>query len=87
MSDADQQDDTPVFVVPPKNYFMMGDNRDNSVDSRISVADGGVGFVPEDNLVGRADVVLLSRDPAVAWFDVAEWSHAFRPGRLLGRIH
>ena len=87
MSDADQHDDTPVFVVPPKNYFMMGDNRDNSVDSRIAVADGGVGFVPEDNLVGRADLVLLSRDPSVAWFDVAEWSHAFRPGRLLGRVH
>jgi signal peptidase I len=87
MSDADRQDDTPLFVVPAKHYFMMGDNRDNSVDSRIAVADGGVGFVPEDNLVGRADVVLLSRNPAVAWFDVGEWLHAFRPGRLLGRIH
>jgi signal peptidase I len=87
MSDAEEQDDTPVFVVPPKHYFMMGDNRDNSVDSRIAVTDGGVGFVPEDNLVGRADLVLLSRDPAVAWSDVAEWSHAFRPGRLLGRIN
>jgi signal peptidase I len=86
MSDADQQDDTPVFVVPPKHYFMMGDNRDNSVDSRISIANGGVGFVPEDNLVGRADLVLLSHDPTVAWFDIAGWSHFFRPGRLLDRI-
>jgi signal peptidase I len=87
LSDADQHDDTAEFVVPPNHYFMMGDNRDNSVDSRITIAEGGVGFVPEDNLVGRADLVLLSRDPAVAWFDVGEWSHAFRPGRLLGRIH
>jgi signal peptidase I len=87
MSDADQHDDTPLFVVPPKHYFMMGDNRDNSVDSRIAVADGGVGFVPEDNLVARADVVLFSRDPAVAWSDVAAWPHAFRPARLLGRIN
>jgi signal peptidase I len=87
MSDADQHDDTPPFVVPPRHYFMMGDNRDNSVDSRIAIADGGGGFVPEDNLVGRADLVLLSRDPTVAWFDVGEWSHAFRPGRLLGRVH
>ena len=87
LTDADQQDDTPVFVVPPKHYFMMGDNRDNSVDSRISIADGGVGFVPEDNLVGRADLVLLSHDPAVAWSDIAAWSHFFRPGRILDRIH
>ncbi len=87
LTDADQQDDTPVFVVPPKHYFMMGDNRDNSVDSRISMADGGVGFVPEDNLVGRADLVLLSHDPAVAWSDISAWSHFFRPGRLLDRIH
>jgi signal peptidase I len=87
MSDAAQHDDTPVFVVPARHYFMMGDNRDNSVDSRIGVADGGVGFVPEDNLIGRVDLVLLSRDPAVAWSDVAEWPHAFRSGRFLGRIH
>ena len=87
ISDAEQHDDTPPFVVPPKHYFMMGDNRDNSLDSRIAAADGGVGFVPEDNLVARADLVLLSRDPAVAWFDVAEWPHAFRLARLFGRIN
>ena len=87
MSDTDQHDDTPLFTVPAGHYFMMGDNRDNSVDSRIPVADGGVGFVPEENLVGRADLVLLSRNPAVAWSDVAEWAHAFRSDRFLGRIH
>ncbi len=87
VSDRKRYDDTPEFVVPPKHYFMMGDNRDNSVDSRIAMADGGVGFVPEDNLVGRADRVLLSRDPAVAWSDIAAWPHALRPERFLGRIH
>ncbi len=87
ISDAEEHDDTPSFVVPPKHYFMMGDNRDNSLDSRIAAEDGGVGFVPEDNLVARADLVLLSRDPAVAWFDVAEWPHAFRFARLFGHIN
>jgi signal peptidase I len=86
ISDAEEHDDTPPFIVPPKHYFMMGDNRDNSLDSRIAAADGGVGFVPEDNLVARADRILLSRDPAVGWFDVAQWPHAFRLARLLGRI-
>ncbi len=87
MSDTDQHDDTPVFTVPPRHYFMMGDNRDNSVDSRIAAADGGVGFVPEDNLVARADLILMSRDPAVAWFDVADWAHVLRTGRFLDRIN
>ena len=87
MTDADRHDDTPIFTVPAGHYFMMGDNRDNSVDSRIGFAEGGVGFVPEENLVARADVVLLSRDLSVGWSDIAEWSHAFRLSRLMGMIH
>ena len=86
ISDIERYDDTPLFVVPPRHYFMMGDNRDNSLDSRIAAADGGVGLVPEENLVARADVVLLSHDPAVAWSDVAHWPQVLRLARFLGRI-
>ena len=86
ISDADRHDDTPVFVVPAGHYFMMGDNRDNSLDSRIPTIEGGVGFVPEENLVARADRLLFSRDPSVGWLDVADWPHAFRLARLFGRI-
>ena len=50
-------DDTPVFQVPAEHYFFMGDNRDNSLDSRFP---GGVGMVPAANLIGRADMVLFS---------------------------
>ena len=53
-------DDTPIYHVPEGHYFFLGDNRDNSSDSRISQSRGGVGFVPYENLVGRADRVLLS---------------------------
>ena len=86
ISDADRHDDTPVFVVPAGHYFMMGDNRDNSLDSRIPIVEGGVGFVPEENLVARADRLLLSRDPSVGWLDVADWPHALRLARLFSRI-
>jgi signal peptidase I len=86
ISDTDLYDDTPVFVVPARHYFMMGDNRDNSLDSRIAPAEGGVGFVPEENLVARADRLLFSHDPSVGWLDFADWPHALRLARLFGRI-
>ena len=53
-------DDTPVYTVPEGHYFFMGDNRDNSTDSRVPQERGGVGFVPFENLIGRADRVMFS---------------------------
>ncbi|CTQ31951.1 signal peptidase I [Jannaschia rubra] len=53
-------DDTPAFTVPEGQYFFMGDNRDNSRDSRFPRSIGGVGFVPFENLIGRADRVVFS---------------------------
>ena len=53
-------DDTPKFSVPLGHFFFMGDNRDNSVDSRFLQERGGVGFVPFANLLGRADLILFS---------------------------
>ena len=53
-------DNTDVFTVPEGNYFFMGDNRDNSQDSRFIQTNGGVGFVPADHLIGRADRVMFS---------------------------
>lgn len=53
-------DNTDVFTVPEGHYFFVGDNRDNSQDSRYGQAVGGVGFVPAENLIGRADRVMFS---------------------------
>ncbi|MAC80366.1 MAG: signal peptidase I [Rhodobacteraceae bacterium] len=53
-------DNTGIYTVPEGNYFFMGDNRDNSTDSRVPQTAGGVGFVPYENLIGRADRIMFS---------------------------
>ena len=61
LNSANQYSDhTGVFLVPDGHYFFMGDNRDNSSDSRIPQNAGGVGFVPFENLIGRADRIMFS---------------------------
>lgn len=53
-------DNTPVFTVPEGHFFFLGDNRDNSTDSRFDQRAGGVGFVPYENLIGRASLIVFS---------------------------
>jgi signal peptidase I len=75
-------DNTDVFVVPEGHYFMMGDNRDNSLDSRVAVEAGGVGYVPFENLVGKAKILFFSFDENTPWWEVWKWPYAIRYGRL-----
>ncbi|MBV0913264.1 signal peptidase I [Anianabacter salinae] len=74
-------DNTPVYTVPEGHYFMMGDNRDNSTDSRVAQSALGVGFVPFENLIGRADRVIFS-SAGRSMFFVWTW----RPDRLFKAI-
>ena len=60
-----EYDDMPDVVVPPGHLFVMGDNRDNSADSRVPVRAGGVGLLPVEDLVGRVDAIVGSWDLAV----------------------
>ncbi len=75
-------DDFGPVVVPPDHYFMLGDNRDNSADSRLALVDGGVGMVPADNLVGRADRVFFSVDASRLRLSPGQWGAAIRTDRI-----
>ncbi len=76
-------DNTMVYTVPEEHYFAMGDNRDNSADSRVL---NGVGFVPAENLVGRADVIFFSTNGGAAIWEVWKWFGATRFGRIFDTI-
>ena len=86
-SDDQPLDNTPEYVVPSNNVFAMGDNRDNSLDSRVMDPRMGVGFVPVENLVGRAEFIFFSIDARYPWWQFWQWPFEIRWSRLFTGVH
>ena len=80
-------DNTAKVTVPPGRLFVMGDNRDNSADSRVPVADGGVGLLPVTDLVGRVDAIVGSWDLGIRDRPVWTWLSGFRLTRFFSAVH
>ena len=78
--DNGRSDNTDEVTVPEGQYFAMGDNRDNSADSRV------IGFIPAENLVGRAEILFFSTDGSAALWEFWRWPFAVRYSRLFDGV-
>jgi signal peptidase I len=83
VGDVGSLDETSVYVVPDGHYFAMGDNRDNSADSRVL---SQVGFIPAVNLVGKAKFMFFSTDGSARFWEIWKWPFAIRYSRLFSGI-
>ena len=82
--DSGPVDDTGIYVVPPGQYFGMGDSRDNSADSRILTQ---LGYIPAENLIGRVEFRLASFEPGARIWQIWKLPGAIRLGRFFGAVH
>ncbi|MFT8588422.1 MAG: signal peptidase I [Acetobacter orientalis] len=87
LMDDGQQNNTPEYVVPAGYFFAMGDNRDDSADSRfMGDAPKDLGFVPMENLVGKAQLVFFSADSVAPFWQFWHWPAEIRWGRLFRSV-
>jgi len=86
LGDVPAADDVAPRLVPAGRYFLLGDNRDRSADSRFTVSAGGIGMVPAENVVGRALMLFFSSDGSAEWLKPWTWWGAARGERIGERL-
>ena len=87
LTPSEPLDNMAEITVPPGRLFVMGDNRDNSADSRVPLRDGGVGLLPVSDLVGRVDAVVGSWDLGMKHQPIWTWPSGLRLSRFFTAVN